>query len=253
MNKHRQLYLDIVRRTVCGLTFRDVSMSPWNKGVFDEEVRNNGTDWPTLAHTMIGHKRLLNIENLCKTIIEENITGDFVETGVWRGGACIFMNAILEAYEITDKKIWVCDSFQGLPPPDPKYEADNGDIHYQLDEFLSIPLEKVQQNFQDYNLLNDRVMFVQGFFKYSMPLLKETLEKEGRKISLLRLDGDMYESTMNVLENLYPLVVDNGYIIIDDYILPNCRAALSDYFKDKKEMMAERIDEHSVFWRKNEV
>ena len=163
------------------------------------------------------------------------------------------MLGYLQAYDANDKKVWVCDSFQGLPPPDPKYEADNGDKHHLYDEYLSVPIEKVRENFQNYNLLNERVVFVSGFFKYSMPLLKEHLVKEDRKISLLRLDGDMYESTINVLENLYPLVVDGGYIIVDDFNLHNCRAALNDYFKENEEMMGQKIDGSAVFWRKNEV
>ena len=247
MSDLKQLYLDMVRKSVTNMIYRDVSMAPWNKGIFDEEARTNGGDWPSVAHTMIGDTRLKNIQYLAEKIIENNIPGDFMETGVWRGGACIFMNAILKAYDIKDRKVWVCDSFEGLPPPDAKYQADSGDIHYQLHDFLAVSLEKVQENFRRYDLLNENAIFVKGFFRDTMPLIDDKVQK----ISLLRMDGDMYESTIDVLNYMYPKLSVGGYAIIDDWQLQNCKQAVLDYFKLYDiNVNIIRIDGSSVYWMK---
>ena len=221
----RQMYLDIVRKTILGLTYRDPSFDS-GKGqqiAFNQTARELGEGWPVLAHSMAGNKRLLNIQTLAEDVIDKNIPGDFIETGVWRGGACIFMSAVLRAYGVTDRSVYVCDSFQGLPPPkDHEYPVDRGDTHHTA-PFLAVNLEQVQQNFEGYDLLTDQVKFVKGWFSDTLP----TLAVE--KLAILRLDGDMYESTIVALENLYPRLSVGGYVIVDDYGLPNCRRAIADY------------------------
>lgn len=67
--------------------------------------RLNGIDWPAQALTMIGYKRLSNIEACIRIVREENIQGDLIETGVWRGGAVMFMKAVLNELQIKDKKV----------------------------------------------------------------------------------------------------------------------------------------------------
>ena len=87
--------------------------------------RTSGQDWPADAETMIGLKRLENIQECVTDAIEQGVAGDLIETGVWRGGACIFMRAILKAYGESGRTVWVADSFEGVPKPDPdKYPAD---------------------------------------------------------------------------------------------------------------------------------
>ena len=90
----------------------------------DKNKRLNGSDWPANAKTMIGYNRLTNIEDCIRIIKEEKIKGDLIETGVWRGGAVIFMKAVLNELDLTDKNVWLADSFQGLPKPKKKYAAD---------------------------------------------------------------------------------------------------------------------------------
>jgi O-methyltransferase len=243
----RQMYLDIVRKTILGLTYRDPSLDA-SKGQqipFNRQARELGEDWPVLAHSMAGNRRLLNIQQLAEDVINKNIPGDFIETGVWRGGACIFMNAVLRAYGITDRNVYVCDSFQGLPPPNVHgYPQDLGDTHHTA-PFLAVTLEQVQANFEGYDLLDDRVKFVKGWFSDTLP----TLAVE--KLAILRLDGDMYESTIIALENLYPKLSVSGYVIVDDYGLPNCRRALADY-REFHGIDSEyiTIDNSSVYWIK---
>lgn len=211
----------------------------------NREVRKWGEDWPPLAHSMIGRLRMENLESCMKTVMDEGIPGDFIETGVWRGGACIFMRGFLKVYGIADRSVWVADSFEGLPKPDSiKYPKDAGDIHHTFD-FLKVSLEEVQENFRKYDLLDGQVKFLKGWFQDTLP----TAPIE--RIALLRFDGDMYGSTMDCLRNLYPKVSKGGFIIIDDYGLPGCRAAIDDFRaeSDMREPLVP-IDRMGVYWRK---
>ena len=115
-----------------------------------------GRDWPARAHTMIGLKRLANLRMCVETILDDGIPGDLIETGVWRGGATIFMRAILKARDVTDRLVWVADSFAGLPAADTaRYPSDEGITLHQFPQ-LAVSLERVQENFRRYGLLDDR-------------------------------------------------------------------------------------------------
>lgn len=210
------------------------------------QERYEGKIWPPgYGDTMIGIKRLDNIQHCIEKIIEDNIEGDFIETGVWRGGACIFMRAILAAYGIEDRKVYLADSFQGLPKPDEKtWPKDKEDQHFVYD-FLAVSKKIVEENFRKYNLLDDQVIFIEGFFKDTLP------NASVDKLSILRLDGDMYESTMVALECLYPKLSTGGFCIIDDFSLEGTRSAVEDYCK--KHQLNEdikKIDWTGIYWRK---
>jgi hypothetical protein len=123
----------------------------------------SGRDHRVNAHTMIGLKRLDNLQQCIEDVIRKRIPGDLIETGVWRGGASIFMRAILKAHDVTDRCVWVADSFQGLPPPNPQqYPAHNEDRHH-LDDTLKIDVEEVRSNFEKYGLLDDHVRFLKAY------------------------------------------------------------------------------------------
>lgn len=218
-----------------------------NKVEYSYEKRMNGEDWPLYADSMIGYKRMSNVQNCMIDVIQNNIPGDFIETGVWRGGTVIFMAAILKAFEITDRKVWVADSFEGLPKPnEEKYEADKGDKHYVFNE-LKVSLENVMDNFRKYDLLGDNVKFLKGWFSETLP----TAPIE--KLAVLRLDGDMYESTMDGLVNLYPKLSVGGYCIIDDWnAVVACKKAVNDYIQQHN-ITAEiiTIDNIAVYWKKS--
>lgn len=212
----------------------------------DKEKRIIGGDWPYKAESMIGLKRMENIRDCVVDIIENNIPGDLIETGVWRGGATIFMKAILTAYSISNRNVWVADSFAGLPRPDGvKYMADINDKHYTFSQ-LNVPLEKVQYNFNKYNLLDSNVKFLKGWFKDTLPTLKN------ETFSIIRLDGDMYESTMDALVNLYPVLSVGGYIIIDDWgAVAACKQAVIDYRKQNNiNNEITNIDDYGIYWKK---
>lgn len=117
-----RLYLDVVRDTVCGLTLRTQEQSvvpsiAAPKVAFDLEKRIVGEDWPSIGISMVGQKRLINVEWALRFVIADGIPGDFIECGVWRGGTSVFARAVLKALDITDRHVWLADSFQGLPKP----------------------------------------------------------------------------------------------------------------------------------------
>lgn len=211
----------------------------------DPELRMLGEDWPEYAHTMIGLKRLINIENCVKTILTENIPGDFIETGVWRGGAVIFMRALLRAYAVNNRTVWAADSFCGLPKPDASaYPADKNDICYQR-EITSVSIEDVKNNFRLYNLLDNQVGFLQGWFKDTLP------NAPIKELALLRLDGDMYQSTIEALTHLYPKLSRGGFVIVDDYAAAPCKQAIDDFrHKEKISDSIIPIDNWSAFWQR---
>lgn len=215
---------------------------------FDQEKRRNGQDWPVpfLAHTMIGLKRLDNLQMCVERVIADDVPGDLIETGVWKGGSTIFMRGILKAYGDNGRRVWVADSFQGLPPPNPdKYPADEGDIHYTIDN-LRVSLEQVKENFAAYGLLDDQVMFLKGWFSETLPSAPID------QLSVLRLDGDMYESTIDAFESLYPKLAVGGFVIVDDYCIPTCQKAVHDY-RNKMGINdpITDIDGTGVYWRRS--
>lgn len=211
-----------------------------------EEKREEGRDWPSLALTMIGAKRLDNLQLCVETVLKDGVPGDFIETGIWRGGAVILMRAILKAHGVTDRVVFGADSFEGLPKPDAdKYPADSGDRHWTFDQ-LAVSLEQVSANVARYGLLDDQVRFLKGWFKDTLPAAPI------ERLAIARLDGDMYESTMEALEVLYPKLQPGGFLIVDDYgAVEGCKRAIEDYrarLSITEPMVP--IDWAGVYWRK---
>ena len=200
---------------------------------------------------MIGLKRLQNIQDCVTDVIEKGVPGDLIETGVWRGGASIFMRAILKAHGDTARKMWVADSFEGLPKPDPKnYPADAAeerkDAFYKFDQ-LAVSEEKVRANFARYGLLDDQVTFLKGWFRDTLPTIPAT-----QRFAIIRLDGDLYESTWDAITALYPKLSVGGYCLIDDYGgIPACRAAVDEYRSQNGiNEPIQSVDRSCVFWQK---
>lgn len=211
-----------------------------------EALRREGNDWPADAETMVGLKRLDNVQQCIRTVLDSAIPGDLMEAGVWRGGVSIFMRGALEAYGDAERNVWAADSFEGLPPPSPEeFPADAEDEHWRQ-KGLAVGLEEVKTNFLRYGLLDERVRFLKGWFKDTLPTSPVEM------LSVLRIDADMYESTYQVLETMYPKVSSGGFVIIDDYFsVEGCRRAVQD-FRSQLAIREEltRIDSEGAFWRK---
>lgn len=209
------------------------------------DVRQHGEDWPADAETMIGRLRLDNLRACVRQVVADRIPGDVIETGVWRGGAVIFMRGALRAYGDVSRRVWVADSFQGVPQPNAAtYPADAGKDFWRADA-LAVSMAQVQENFRRYGLLDDAVQFLPGWFKDTLPRAPIA------QVAVLRLDGDLYESTTDALTPLYPKLSSGGFCIIDDYGIDACRQAVTDYRTTHRiAVPLERIDRQSVFWRK---
>ncbi|MBS3821109.1 MAG: class I SAM-dependent methyltransferase [Phycisphaerae bacterium] len=192
---------------------------------------------------MVGMARLENVEACLKQVLADGVAGDCIETGVWRGGCTIFMRGLLKAYGVTDRTVWVADSFAGVPKP--SCPEDEGTDLY-LDTKLAVSEERVREHFRRFDLLDDQVRFLPGWFEDTTP----TAPIE--RLALLRLDGDLYSSTVVVLRHLYDKVSPGGYIIIDDYgALEPCRRAVDEFRTERG--IAEpmhTVDWTCTYWRK---
>lgn len=223
--KHQDVYLEFLKCRQEGRNFR-----------------RSVVEWP---HTMIGRDRLDNLQVALETIIDEKIPGDVLEAGVWRGGASVFMRAVLDVMGDEERVVWLADSFEGLPKP--TLPEDEG-FDFSKEKFpsLAIDLEAVQELFQRYDLSLQYVRFLKGWFKDTL----HAANIDG--LALLRLDGDLYESTMDTLIPLYEKVSSGGFVIIDDYgAFPPCRKAV-DEFRGRNGITAplHRIDWTGAYWRK---
>jgi len=215
---------------------------------YDSKKKDEGMIWPSQAHTMIGSKRLDNIQFCVESVIKDNVRGDLIEAGVWRGGACIFMRAILKAYGIKNRRVFVADSFEGLPKPDEmNYPNDKDDTHYRQIPLI-VSKQEVEDNFRKYELLDEQVVFMKGWFKDTLPAV------QSKEISVMRIDGDMYQSTIEALRSLYPKLQVGGYCIVDDYALGGCKQAVDDFrCGNKIDENIQQIDWTGIYWRKERM
>lgn len=197
-----------------------------------------------IAHTMVGRLRLDNLHACLDIVRRENVPGDLIETGVWRGGACIFMRGYLLAHAMADRAVWVADSFDGLPPP--THPRDAGvDLSKAAMPFLAVPRAEVEALFARYDLLDGQVRFLEGWFRDTLPAAPI------ERLALLRLDGDLYESTMDALTALYHKVSPGGFVIVDDYHTnATCSAAIHDFRRERGiDAALQPVDRDAVFWR----
>jgi O-methyltransferase len=260
------LYLDLLKRVLTRSGFTSYQLPAplgWQRRVYSRlsgllarrglkllkevqpAMRQEGRDWPADAETMTGLKRLDALQECIEDILARQVPGDFIETGVWRGGSCIFMRGALKAYGDTTRKVWAADSFQGLPKPESNDPSQVADQLWKFPE-LAISLEQVKENFARYGLLDGQVEFIQGWFQDTLP------EAPVERQALMRLDGDMFDSTTVALESLYPKLSVGGYVIVDDYgAVAECRSAV-DYFRARHGITDEitEIDWTGVFWQR---
>jgi len=201
------------------------------------------------AHTMVGLHGLTHVERLAGRLFAEGVAGDFVDAGTWRGGCAILMRALQRAFGEVHRRVWVADSFTGVPPSTAEADLrDNVDLTEARYPWLTASLEAVRDNFSTYDLLDEGVRFLPGLFADTLA------DAPIGPIALLRIDADLYSSTMECLEALYDRVSVGGYVIIDDYAwLPSCREAV-DEFRDRRGITApiERINWTVIHWRKDE-
>ena len=216
----------------------------------DEEQlrwRVDGSDWPLNALTMVGLRRLDDLQARIEELVADGIEGDLIEAGAWRGGASILMRATLDSLG-DDRELWVADSFQGFPQPEPGTADDTLETDMGAIDYFAPGLEAVTGWFQRFGV-GERVRFVPGFFEETMAGLA------GRRWALIRLDADGYNATRLTLDTLYPGLARGGYVVIDDYFTPGldvCRDAVDGFRSDHGiEDEIVRIDWTGARWRKS--
>jgi O-methyltransferase len=239
-------YLDQMRDSLIGRIDRDPPVPGFGIEGYQEEARTSGWDRPSRALSMIGAKRMQNLRQECERVLKANVPGDFLEAGVWRGGACIMMRAVLKAYGVKDRRVFAADSFAGPPRPSRGSAVDQpADFHGN--DYFAVPLEEVTTAFKRYGLLDDQVVFLPGLFRDTLPKAPLT------NLAVLRLDGDLYESTMDGLNHLYAKVSPGGAVITDDYFLFQSQREAVDEFRAKHGIQETilQIDDFGGYWIKS--
>jgi O-methyltransferase len=213
----------------------------------DAANRDEGRDWPVFAHTMMGRRRLSHLRACVEQVLADEVPGDLIEAGVWRGGAGILMRGILRAKHVCERDVWLADSFAGLPPPQSRAHPTDAGADWHEWSQLVVTRSEVEANFRRYGLLDDRVRFLQGWFSETLPTVAN------RRWALIRLDGDMYGSTLDSLAHLYPGLSAGGYVIVDDYYaLASSRQAVDDYRAEHEiSEPIQRIDWTGAYWRRD--
>lgn len=237
----RTAYLDLMRDSLTGRLNEDPPLASSNDGRYQADYREQGWDWPSKAPSMIGTLRMQNVRSECERVIVEEVPGDFVETGVWRGGAAIMMRAVLAAYGVSDRRVLAADSFAGFPP---QSAADSNFAVGGIADF-AVPLDEVKACFERYHLLDAQVVFLKGLFKDTLP------GAPVERIAVLRLDGDLYESTRDGLA-LYAKLSPGGTLIADDYFLFEGQRRAIDEFRDAHGIADPiiQIDHFGGYWIK---
>jgi O-methyltransferase len=254
----RTAYLGLLKMCLCDLagaqtltvsrmgSGRDPDQTLFTRELKDDElwVRIQGFDWPWSGLTMVGLERLDDLQSCVEQAVADDVEGDLIEAGVWRGGASILMRATLDSLGETDRTVWVADSFQGLPPPDQAFPEDRG-LDLSWIGFLAASVDEVRAHFTRFGCERG-VNFVKGYFAESLPALKD------HRWSIVRIDGDTYEATWTALECLYPGLSPGGYLIVDDYqVIEECRAAVGDFRREAGvEEPLEMIDRMGARWRR---
>lgn len=221
-NIAEDMYIDLLKRAV--LNFLYQCHPPELNCVSTLENPNSGY---VEAASMIGLNGLTLVETFLKDIIHERIMGDVIETGVYKGGTSIFMRGVLSVLGANERVVYVADSFQGIPEVDKNMYPDDA-VHEGSENILiPVTMEKVRDNFFQFGVLGTNVKFLKGWFKDTLP----SAGFQTRKLALVRLDGDLFESTWDALSNIYEHISPRGYIIIDDYgDWDGCRLAV-DFFR----------------------
>ena len=255
----RAAYLGLLKLSLCDLAgARTLSVSRAGDGrtpgsqVFSRELtedeialRVRGADWPFSGLSMIGLPRLDDLQSCVESVVADGVDGDLIEAGAWRGGASILMRATLDSLGEDGRTVWVADSFKGLPPPNAEAFPQDRELDLSHVDFLAVPLKEVQGYFARFGCERG-VEFVPGFFHETLPALL------GHRWSVVRLDGDTYESSWLALEALYPSLSRGGYVIIDDYqLIEECREAVDEFRRQHGiTEPIEEIDWNGVRWRR---
>lgn len=200
-------------------------------------------------YSMTSIERMYSLYKSVEYIVKNNIPGDFVECGVWRGGSSMVIAMALIHFNATNRNIYLFDTFEGMTDPTDKdidkYGATAQKQFHLLKKkgvdcgkWCYASLDDVRKNMEGTGYPADNIRYVKGRVEETLPAFIPAGD-----ISLLRLDTDWYESTKHELINLYPKLVVGGVLIIDDYgYWLGAKLAVDEYFSANKFILLNRID-----------
>jgi O-methyltransferase len=200
-------------------------------------------------YTMTSVERMYSLYGSVNYVLSRGLEGDFVECGVWRGGSAMLIAKMLCNRNITNRKIFLYDTFEGMPPPSDMDVTFNGQEadgllkasvnNKEVSVWCLADLPDVKKNLSSTGFPEANLVFIAGKVEDTLPTNLPT-----GKIALLRLDTDWYESTKHELNVLFPMLVENGVLIIDDYgHWQGCRKAVDEYFEQSQSpVLMNRID-----------
>jgi len=240
-------YLDFFISTVMNLQYN----------YFPGHIDGNEVPPNAMALSMAGKRRLDNFALSVATVINDGIQGHIIETGAWRGGASFVAAKVVELlHESEHRTTFICDSFKGIPKPpaDRTYNTEDHNANFPV--FSEVSAARVYTDAVHFGLRTDSIKVVEGYFNESLPALVASAPNFA--LSVLRLDGDTYFSTMDALKVLYPRLQAGGIVIVDDFIdWIGCREAVDDYRKaqnilDPIVLVPHREGEilRGAYWRK---
>ncbi len=253
VERMRIAYLDLLKLVLCDLAgeattsvgrLADGRLFTRRVGGEARAIRAVGMDWPLDGTTMVGLRRLDDLQACVEAVVADGVAGDLIEAGVWRGGASILVRATLDSLGATDRDLWLADSFAGFT------QSGRGELSQtpedQWLDYIAVSAGRVRENFRRLGY-TEGLRFVRGFFTDTMPGLA------GRRWALIRLDGDTYDATRDCLKTLYPGLAPGGYAVIDDYgAVEDCRRAVDEY-RERNGITEEleTIDWTAVRWRRS--
>ena len=188
-----------------------------------DQLFRKGSGAPSLkikraSTTMTGIGRLMNVRQCVVDVASRGIPGGYLEAGVWRGGNSIMGVAALQMSGLGGRPAYLCDSFQGLPRSrEGSVRPKEGNVYVRMNRSLAVSEQRVLSNFDRFGVARANVTTVPGYFVDSLPPLRKELLARGETLAILRMDGDMYDSTVDILYNLFDLVQVGGFVIIDDF------------------------------------
>lgn len=218
----RSRYLDLLKRALTNYLYlgEEQGFARWSSTDHYDKAASAWRIGPESRPATLLNQGQLDLLERCVLDLEaRGIAGDYIEAGIWRGGAVAFLRGLLDAHGIAERKIYGADSFDGIPK-NTKFAHDPVD---RWTDRWSASRPEVEGLLRRFGLLDERVVLVEGLFADTLPALA------GHCFALVRLDSDSYDSVMTSLELLYPGLAPGGIVVIDDWHLPGCRFAVDAY------------------------
>lgn len=239
----RDAYIDLIERSITNYHYLggDVPFEEFRAATHYDLAQSQWKVDPLARPlTLLTKAQLDLIDRAIRDLEARGIRGDFIEAGVWRGGVIVFMRALLDAYNIQDRRIFAADSFAGIPK---NTRVQNDPVDDWTDRWVA-SLDDVRRSIARFGLLDERILFVVGNFADTL----KSLARE--RFALIRLDSDSYESVETSLTALYPQLSAGGVVIIDDWHLVGCRAAVEDYRARQGIRDQIQVHEANAYWVK---